>query len=208
ILVALHVVQSALVVPKVWRRVPPSLFLSLGAGALIGMPLGLAVFLTIGLRELKLGAGLLILAASALIAWRRWRTLRMGTPSPLPQAPKAEQRSAAITGLVSGALTALLVMPGPPLMVHLLRYPLAGDTARSLSLTFFAACYLAVLAAHGVAGSLGASDWATVAWLAPFVVLGTLGGIRSARHLGDRHLAMILNVLLVLSGVGAIVSAL
>ncbi|MGE0699490.1 MAG: hypothetical protein AB7O57_10375, partial [Hyphomicrobiaceae bacterium] len=58
ILVALHVVQSALVVPKVWRRVPPSLFLSLGAGALIGMPLGLAVFQTIGLRELNLGAGL------------------------------------------------------------------------------------------------------------------------------------------------------
>ncbi len=207
ILVALHVVQSAMLVPRVWRRVPWALFRGLAVGAVAGGALGLALFHALEVRHLKLAVGVTILSVVALLAVRRFAG---GSQTTVASAePSAERARPAIlaTGALSGLLTAVLVMPGPPLMVHLLRRPLPADEARALSLTLFAACYVAVLAAHAATGSLDCAAWLTVGWLAGPVVAGTLAGLGLMRWLADNYFVIVLNVLLVLAGVGALASA-
>jgi hypothetical protein len=93
-------------------------------------------------------------------------------------------------------------------MVHFLRRPLAQEAARALSLTFFAACYVAVISAHIAAGSLTRDAWALLPWLVAPVLIGTAVGLGSVRWLQDWHFAVALYVLLVAAGLGALLSAL
>ena len=63
VLVALHVLQSAIIVPGVWRRASRWHIKRLLLGALLGCPLGLWLFQGFAVRGLKLTVGLLILGS-------------------------------------------------------------------------------------------------------------------------------------------------
>ena len=116
--------------------------------------------------------------------------------------------AATVTGAVAAAMTALLVMPGPPLMVYFMRERQAGEAVRALSLTFFAFCYVAVAMFHAVAVGYGRDGWSQIAWLCPAVIAGTLSGAAIAGQFSDAGLGLAILALLFLSGVGAIASAL
>lgn len=208
ILLALHVVQCAFIVPRVWGAVPWPAFLQLGIGAAVGCPLGLWLFGALDVRQLKLAAGVLILVAATLLIYRRLRPPPAGAAAAVHGTASEAPSETIVTGALAGALTAVLVMPGPPLMVHLLHRPMAQEAARALSLTFFAACYVAVLSAHIWAGSLDAKSWSIVAWLIAPVLAGTAGGVTGSRWLRDHHFAIALYVMLIAAGVGALLSAL
>jgi len=207
ILVALHIAQCVVLVPGVLSSVPWREFRILGLGALLGCPLGFMLFHMLEVRQLKLAVGVVILIAAALLAFRRSRALGGGKP---PVATSSVQGTASLgaSGALSGALTAVLVMPGPPLMVHLLRHPLPMPAARSVSIAFFAACYAAVLIAHIATGSLGGEEWSRIQALLAPVLVGTFAGLRLAPWFATRHLAPMLNVLLLLAGLGSLWSAL
>lgn len=200
LLAALHVVQSAMLVPALWSRVPRHQFGRLMLGAAIGCPLGLLLYHSLDVRGLKLVAGVVILLATALMYIRSRGRL-------VPAEHAAGGAAQLATGAVSGALTALLVMPGPPLMVMLMRRPLPPEAARALSLTFFAACYVAVTLMNVATGSLTNASWGAAALLVGPVVVGTIAGLRLFRYLPARHFMAVLYVLLVLAGFGAIASA-
>ena len=201
LLAALHIVQSAMLVPRLWSKVPAQLFRWLMLGAGIGCPLGLMLFSSLDVRGLKLAAGVTILVASALMYLRSRRRL-----APRPQDGGTLEPVA--MGVMSGALTALLVMPGPPLMILLMRKPLPPETARALSLTFFAACYVAVTLMNLGLGTLTLASAPTAMQLVLPVIAGTIGGRKLAPLLPARHFMAALYMLLVLAGLGAIVSAL
>ncbi len=204
VLVALHVVQSAMVLPKVWNRASKWHLKRLVLGALIGCPLGFWAFRSLDVRTLKVLIGVIILAVIGLLIWRelgavtgqRKTGAQRGTPLTL------------MTGMISGAMTSLLVMPGPPLMVYFMSERAAGDSVRALSLTFFGLCYVAVTMSNVMAGSLGGRAWEIVGWLAPVVVLGTVAGVALSRHFSEAGFRWAVLALLLLSGIGAIVSAL
>ncbi len=204
VLVALHVVQSLMVVPRLWAKASMWHLQRLAAGAFIGCPVGLWLLSKMDVRGLKLTVGVVILVVIGLLIWRELSTAARSGPAAAVGGPGA---AAVVTGVVSGALTALLVMPGPPLMVYFMRERHAGDAVRALSLSFFALCYVAVTVAQAIGGALGIGALVTLAWLTPAVILGTLAGLAIARCFTDRGLRMAILALLFLSGVGSIVSA-
>ncbi len=201
LLAALHVVQSAMLVPALWSRVPKPLFRRLILGAGVGCPLGLMLFASLDVGGLKLAAGAAILVAAALLYVRSRRGV-------VQSSRLADPREPIVAGVMSGALTALLVMPGPPLMILLMRQPLSAEMARALSLTFFAICYVAVTLMNVGLGTLTRAAWPTAAVLVLPVILGTIGGRRLAPLLPERHFMVALHLLLLVAGIGTIVSAL
>ncbi|MGE0765054.1 MAG: sulfite exporter TauE/SafE family protein [Hyphomicrobiaceae bacterium] len=208
ILIALHVVQCLFTVPRVWAHVPWRDFKRLASGAVLGCPFGLLLFRFLDVRQLKLCVGIVILVVTALLAWRRLRStatqITTGNAEPQPGADTAR----VVTGALSGVLTAVLVMPGPPLMVNLLRNPLPAARARALSLSFFAACYLAVLIVHAASGELNGPAASIIGWLVVPVIAGTCAGLHAMRWLAERHFAPLMTALLLAAGLGAILSAL
>ena len=206
ILVVIHLVQTAMMLRGVWSIVPMQLFKALVAGAVVGSPIGLVAFMSLDVRALKLTVGVLILLFTALLIAREvgWFRAAPATRSdPADEPPPL----AYLTGAVSGAMTALLVMPGPPLMLHLAHTPLPHATARALAIAFFGLCYLFVTALNTFWAGMGEGVWWLALGLAPVVYLGTLAGLRVSRYVTQGSFRVAVLVLLVLSGLGAIASA-
>ena len=205
ILVTLHVVQSAIIVPALWAKASRWHLRQLLQGAVLGCPLGLWLFTRLDVRGLKLTVGVLILGVIALLLWRE--RVSAGPKRGLRGARHGRLTTIS-TGVMSGALTSLLVMPGPPLMLYFMGERQAPDAVRALSLSFFAVLYVAITLANAALGHMPRSSWSTVLLLAPAVVAGTVAGASLAGQFSDAGMRAALLALLFLSGAGAIVSGL
>lgn len=213
ILVVIHLVQTVIMVPRIWGKVPKTLLSLLVAGALVGSPIGLSVFLALDVQLLKLSVGALILAVTALLIAREISAHRRRAGQPIEivdlEDPRVTPRIPAfLTGIGSGALTALLVMPGPPVMLYFAGRQGPPEQTRALAITFFGLCYLTVTILNAVWAGMGPQVWGLAALLGPAVVVGTMAGMRLASRLTHGSFRIAVFVLLVLSGVGAVVSAL
>jgi uncharacterized membrane protein YfcA len=204
VLIALHLVQSFMVVPKALAKASRWHLKWMVAGAVPGALGGVALFYAVSVTTLKVLAGVTILVMLVLIAIRERRAAMQGRsarsrPHGVP--------ATLIAGGTAAAMNALLVMPGPPLMIYFMGDRLSGGAVRALSLTFFGLCYAALTVYHAIVGSFSAADLTTIAGLAPAVVIGTLCGNALVPHLPEQGLRIAILVLLMLTGLGALASA-
>ena len=207
VLVVLHVVLSAVVVPGIWRGVPGGLLGWLMAGSLLGFPIGLALFLRTDIQTLKLAVGIATIAFSLLLIKREWGPV--GVPAGMSNGGIAFRRVTALAvGLLSGAMTAVLVMPGPAAMLYLRALGLEKQTSRAASLTFFAFCYVMATALHAVFAGMNKGNWLLALYLLPAVVAGAVAGNAAAQHLSEERFRRAVLSLLILSGIYAVWSAL
>lgn len=204
VLVAIHVVQSAMLVPGLWREAPKKLLNPMLVGSLAGFPLGLAIFLALDLDTLKLAVGLVMLVFTALVIARDRSWLSQFFASGGPPHPAA----AASVGASAGALTSVLVMPGPPLILYVAARRLGKVESRALSLTFFAFCYVAVTLLHTVWTGMSVETWVIAGILSPAVVVATLLGNRLGHWLSEAWFRASVLIISFLSGLWAVWSSL
>jgi len=209
VLVVIHLMQTAMMLRGVWALVPVHLLKTLVAGALIGSPLGLLVFMRLDVNALKLTVGVLILLFTALLIAREMGWFSRKAPDHASDGTQTHGAPplAYLTGGISGAMTALLIMPGPPLMLYLSHAPLPHARARALAVAFFGLCYLLVTLLNTFWAGMGDGVWWLALALAPIVYVGTLTGLRLSRYLTQGGFRVAVLALLVLSGLGAILSA-
>lgn len=215
VLVVIHLVQTVMLLPSVWTLVPMRLLKALFVGAAIGSPIGLLFFISLDVRALKLTVGILILLFTVLLIARESGWLARVIPAGPGDPAVGDETNTApppplayATGAISGAMTSLLVMPGPPLMLYLAGTPLPHAHARALAIAFFGLCYLFVTALNTFWAGMGEGVWWLVLAMVPAVYLGTLAGQRISRHVTQGSYRVAVLALLVLSGLGAIISAL
>lgn len=204
VLVAIHVVQSAMLVPGLWRKASRELLAPMLLGSLAGIPLGLAIYLALDLDTLKLAVGLVMLLFTSLLIARDAGWLKHMRSSSAP--PKSSV--AAGVGACAGALTSVLVLPGPPLILYVASRNMDKADSRALSLTFFAFCYVAVTLTHAFGLGMSRETWQLVGWLSPAVVAATVLGAISAHALSEQRFRLGIIAISLLSGLWLIWSAL
>ncbi len=204
VLVAIHVVQSAILVPGLWRSAPKKLLHPMLIGSLAGVPLGLAIFVALDLNALKLAVGIVMLVFTALLVARdrSWLSRLFASGGPPNRA------AAAGVGASAGALTSVLVMPGPPLILYVAARRIGKEESRALSLTFFAYCYVTVTLLHAAWTGMSSETWALAGALSPVVVVGTLLGAKLARRLSEAWFQTAVLAVSFLSGAWAVWSSL
>lgn len=206
VLVLLHLVQTAMMVPGLVREASSRLLALLTIGGLVGCPIGIAVFRHLDVAALKVTIGVAILVAAALLILREAGTLARAVP--VHRQGRQELWPGLLTGAVSGLLTSILVMPGPPLMLLMAHERMPKAATRALSLTFFGLCYVFVSGLHAVSGTVDRGVlWLALA-LSPATWIGTRIGVRLATHLTEARFQAAILTLLVLSGIGALASGL
>ena len=204
VLVAIHVVQSAMLVPGLWRNAPRKLLMPMLFGSLAGIPLGLAIFLALDLNTLKLTVGLAMLLFTTLLIARDAGWLKQLLSSTGPP----NSFAAGSVGACAGALTSVLVMPGPPLILYAAGRNMEKVESRALLLTFFAFCYVAVTLTHAFGVGMSREAWMLVGWLSPAVVAATILGALWSRSLSERRFRIWTIAISLLSGVWLVWSAL
>jgi uncharacterized membrane protein YfcA len=166
-----------------WRSVG-----ALYPGLLLGAPIGITILSLVPANPTRLVIGLIIAASVALL----YRGAR------LP--PKPSRLVGFAVGLVSGVISGLSMMGGPPIVVYLLALGHGALVARATSMTFF---MLSGLTAAVPMALTGLIDLEILLWSAvsfPIVFLGTWIGTKGFhRARAHHHRAVALIVLSALS---------
>jgi len=169
-------------------------------GGLAGLPLGLLAFRHADPTVVRVVVGATILALAGLLAAMRRRGARPAL-APRPGGDLA-------TGIVSGIMSALLGMAGPPVVAYLLLTGAPPRAARATLLAFFALTYAATLLSHITGIGVPRDTWSAAALLLPVALLGGLIGRRLGDRLGGEAYAVLALLLLTAAGAYALVTAL
>jgi len=193
---------SAVVLPGLRRTLDRGLLLRLIAGAFLGLPLGMLAFRFANAASVRAAAGATILSFTALLAWRQ----AVAAPSTARRFTMTPARDVA-AGAVSGALTALLGMSGPPVLIYMLLAAVPPQAVRTTLLHFFAVAYAVTLLAHVATVGVPFRTWLTALLLLPPAFIGGLAGRRLNARLGGNVFVWIALVTLAVVGVGTLADA-
>ena len=167
LLIVLNLVISLWVGRKLWHNVPRDLWGKLVAGAVIGFPAGLVLFRYASVDQLKVGVAITLVVFVALLAFRH-----RSKPNPSASPPIYRSSSSVGVGMLAGAMTTSLGMPGPALVVYLTALGADKDTLRATSLTFFAVTYAAALPLQALTFGVAGEVWIMAMVLAPVAAIG------------------------------------
>lgn len=164
------------------------------AGAVIGLPLGLLVFLRVDDRVLGAVIGVAVLVAVAVIALGL--DLRHAGPG-LDLAG----------GALAGALTMSAGVNGPPLVFVLQARRFDPDRFRATITSVFFVLDVISVVVFTITGDLDREVLAAVAVALPGLGLGAMAGVAVRGHLDARRFRVLVLVLLTVAGVSAIGAA-
>lgn len=153
-----------------WRAVG-----ALAPGLVCGIPVGISVLSLVPPNPVRLAIGLVI-AASVLLLWRGAR---------LP--PRPSRVMSAGVGLVSGTISGLASMGGPPIVVYLIAIGHDARVVRATSIVFFG---FSGLVSMVLMSSTGLVDREILIWSAialPVLFLGSWCGTWGFRRAKPHH---------------------
>src|SRR5271170_4916839 len=154
------------VLPGLYRRVEGPLLLRLTIGSLFGLPLGLAAFADAEPRIVRAAAGGVIAVLAAAQALNHYRR----RPPSLAMRPMGD----VLVGVIAGAATGLIGMPGPPVVIYLIAVGAPVQMGRATQMAFFALVYAATLAADAALHGVPGRDWVIAVSLMPTTAIGAL----------------------------------
>ena len=200
VLLVLNLVICASLCRHLWKDVPLALWRLLLAGAVVGVPVGVAAFAYADLTVTYLAVAVVILVFTVALARQKAPRVATGsgagssdpagssdaadTPTVGVSAPY-RSRSVFAVGAVAGAMTAALGMPGPVLVLYLTAIGVDKATFRAVSLTLFTALYISAILLQSATLGIPGRVWVTAAALVPLAWAGAALGHAVARHIDE-----------------------
>ncbi|MBT2680308.1 sulfite exporter TauE/SafE family protein [Bacillus sp. ISL-35] len=132
------------------------------AGSVLGLPVGIIVFLLIDMNRLKLGISLIILVLTLMLILQ-FRIRQNKT------------RDMFVGGL-SGSLTTSIGMPGPPILLYFSGTQAEKEKLRGTTLAFYLFIYLVSLLIQVIFVGTNKTVWVSSLWALPLVSIGLLLG--------------------------------
>ena len=194
VLLVLNMVICGSLCLHLWKDVPLALWRLLMAGAVVGVPVGVAAFAYANLTAIYLAVAVVILVFTVALAWQKAPMVATGSgdgssdaADSLSAGGSAPYRSQSVFGVgtVAGVMTAALGMPGPVLVLYLTAIGIDKATFRAVSLTLFTALYVAALLLQSATVGIPGRVWITAAALVPLAWAGAALGHAWARHIDE-----------------------
>ena len=193
----LNLVICASLCRSLWKDVPPALWRLLFAGAVLGIPLGALAFAYASLSAIYLAVAVVVLVFTAVLAWSTSVVTKADSERP---ATAYRSSSVVAVGVLAGAMTAALSMPGPVLVLYLTAVGVDKATFRAVSLTLFTALYIGAILLQSVTIGISGRVWITAAGLLPLAWIGAALGHRMARKIDEVVFRRVVLVLLAATG--------
>ncbi len=178
VIVVLNLVICGSLGRHLWKDVHLALWRLLLAGAVVGVPVGVVAFAYGSLSAIYVAVAVVLLGFAVVLGWQGAPTVATGSAPYRPLSVLA-------IGIVAGAMTAALGMPGPVLVLYLTALGVDKETFRAVSLTLSAALYLAVILLQSATVGIPGSVWITAAALVPLAWAGAALGHAGARHINE-----------------------
>lgn len=198
-LVALcSVCGHAQALPSIWRGVRWQRLWPFLVAGLIGVPVGTLMLEHVHVQPLKLGVGLFLIAYSAWMAFVRYP----------PRVRGGGRLADAAVGLTGGVMGGMASLSGPAPIIWVQLRGWAKDEQRGVLQPYNMAILFTALVSAAVAGFVDRTYLIWAAISVPVSLAGTRLGLLLYRRVNDAAFRRLVLLLLALSGVTLIISAL
>ncbi|WP_113927323.1 sulfite exporter TauE/SafE family protein [Bacillus sp. P14.5] len=150
-------ISSALIM-KIRRDVDFGILKRFVAGSIIGLPIGIMIFMLLEIEKLKLGVSIVILVLTFMLIIRFRMVQNKGKD--------------VLVGGLSGLLTTSIGMPGPPLLLYFSGTETKKETLRGTTLAFYLFIYLGSLVFQIIFAGTSSTVWISSLWALPLVFAG------------------------------------
>ncbi|MDE0044410.1 MAG: TSUP family transporter [bacterium] len=194
--IVLSTIPSLILVRRSLDAADPVLLKHFLGGAAAGLAAGALLFATATVADLTWGAAAAVLAMAVLSTGVHERRVKVRGNSITGRL---------LTGLTSGAMTATLAMPGPPVAAWASATGLKKARTRATLLIVALVCYPAALALQSLVDGISDRVVDECLWLALPVVAGTFLGQAIAGRVPERLFRRLVTVLLVLVALALVI---
>ena len=194
--IVLSTIPSLILVRRSLDAADPALLKHLLGGAAAGLVAGALLFATATVESLTWGAATAVLAMAVLSTGFHERRVTVRRNSIAGRL---------LTGLMSGAMTATLAMPGPPVAAWASTTGLKKAQTRATLLIVALVCLPAALALQALVEGIPYRVVDECLWLAAPVVAGTFLGQVIAGRVPERLFRKLVTVLLVLVALALVI---
>ena len=167
--ILLNLFISVLLAPFLMGRLKKNLLMRLLIGTAIGMPVGIVIFQLVSVDVLKLLAGLAVLLM-ALSTMGLFRSAKADNGN------SREHRADYIIGVLSGAMSSALAMPGPVVAAHMSGRAHNKEAIRATILIMFVFSFGAALGFQAALVGVAGETWLLTAKLLPATLAGMILG--------------------------------
>lgn len=192
--IILSIFNSTLMIKKIWRDIDKDLSISLLKGSIVGLPIGILVYMFLDMQYLKITISIIILVLTFLlilnirISQTRGRDL--------------------FSGGISGLLTSSIGMPGPPLLLYFTGAGVEKAILRSTALGFYVFIYSASLAMQIFFNGTNKNIWLSSLISIPIVLLGIFLGQYLFERINQKMFRIITYIILLFTGFYLLVTSL
>jgi uncharacterized membrane protein YfcA len=163
-------------------------------GSIVGVPLGILIYVTIDVDSLKLGVSLLILLLTLLLI--------------LNFNVKTTAFMDLIVGGVSGVLTTSIGMPGPPLLLYFTGTDAEKGKLRATTLAFYLFIYFTSLITQIIFSGTNRTIWESTLYAVPIVILGLFLGQSLYERLNQKIFRIFTYAILLFTGIYLLIEVL
>jgi uncharacterized membrane protein YfcA len=187
--IMLSLLIALLLAPSLIRQMDRQVLKFLVIGTCLGIPVGILVFVSIDIVMLKLMAGLAV-AFMALTTTGVFERLKQG------DAAVPGNRFVSGLGVVSGAMSSSLGMPGPVPAAWMITRRFPKSVIRATILIMFVPSYTAALAFQAFTPGISEEGFRWALQLLPATVAGVFAGKLLEQRIGERTFKGIIIVVL------------
>ncbi len=197
--ILLSLMIALILSPPLFKQADRPMLRHLLIGTVVGLPIGITIYLNADLGTLELLAGLVVLTMGLSVL----KVARSAGPA-RPK-PRARYLDIAVGGL-SGILNASLAMPGPAPGAWMAARAYEKTVIRSTLLAFFVPAYGLALALQVSVATLTLDTWSTTATLVPATLIGLIAGKVLAARIDDEVFRLCISILLLSTAAGLLFS--
>lgn len=172
---------------KISKDIDAGILKRLIIGSIVGLPLGIIVFLFINIQWLKLGIGILVLALTGMMMLQF-------------RIHQTKGRDLGVGGM-SGALTTGIGMPGPPLLLYFSGTDTEKAKLRGTTLAFYLFIYVISLLIQVIFAGTTKTVWVSSGIALPIAVLGMISGQLLFKWINQRVFKVFTYVILLFTGI-------
>ena len=200
--------------PKLKQQIDHSLLKRLIQGSIWGAPIGIVFFAFVSLEILKaaVSVAILVIGSFLLYQWYQYYYPRAEKTKEITEVDALEikrrqenncvkgQKSEFLVGLLSGALTTSLGMPGVPLAIYFSARNIKKEVIRSTTLAFFIVVYLFSILLQVFTVDISVDVLRLTLYLIPTAAAGIFLGNMMFQKLDQRKFQLIVNLILLYTG--------
>lgn len=180
------VISSALIM-KIKKDIDLGILKRFVIGSVIGLAIGIAVFLHMDMNRLKMGVALMIIALTIMLILK----FRMN---------QSQERDLLIGG-ISGSFTTSIGVPGPPILLYFSGTDTPKEIVRGTTLAFYLFIYFVSLIIQVVFAGTSKTTWVSSLWALPLVFLGLYLGGKLFKWIDPKVFRLFTYIILLFTGI-------